>query len=790
MKQMITNSFMNKLRMANIYRQRQFKFDFVASIVVFLVAIPLCLGIALASGAPLFSGILSGIIGGIVVGSISGSHVSVSGPAAGMVAVVLAAIAQLGDFNSFLLALALAGILQLVIGTIRAGVIVEYVPSNVVQGLLCAIGILLIIKQLPLAFTLSTDLAELKAHLLDTTEGFSFAPFHEFSSHINTGAAIISCISLAILIYFEKTTNKVLQGIPASILVVITGVLLNELFMLSDSDLAQNYPHLVNIPSQESVADFIKELQFPNWAAWSNPKIYLYAFIIAIVTSLESLLNIKAGEKLDKSRRTCSKDRELIAQGCGNLVAGLIGGIPVTSVIVRTSVNIQAGAKTKLSTIFHGIFLLCAVLLIPNILNKIPLSSLAAILIFTGYKLTKPSIYQSIYQHGWDRFIPFIATVISIVIFNLLAGILLGLAISLFYILKSNSQARLDIINEIYPTGATNRLILPQQISFLNKASLFAELDSIPKNSQLIIDARYSHYIDKEIVELIKEFKEETAPQKQIALNLVGFKDHYDIHNYIDFINVTTHDVQTTLTPLEVLTILREGNQRFLNDTRIHRSPKIDIVNTAKTQHPMAVVLGCIDSRVPVETIFDMSFGDLFCVRVAGNVVNEDVLASIEYACNVVGAKLILVLGHTRCGAIQAACNGAGKGHITQLLAKIKPAVNAETQTKTNRTADNVEFISHVTSLNIANTLQQIYDNSEILRIMIDQDDIAIIGATYNVESGTVQFGAYSKELEHFSGSSNHTLANKMQSMLNDAGMMPESKPYQANTYLHESGNI
>lgn len=788
---MIKENLLATLRLAKIYRQRQFKFDIVASIVVFLVAIPLCLGIALASGAPLFAGILSGIIGGIVVGIISGSHVSVSGPAAGMVAVVLAAVAQLGDFNSFLLALALAGILQVVIGSLRAGFIVEYVPSNVVQGLLCAIGILLIIKQIPLAFTLSTDLKELQAHLLDTTEGFTFQPLYEFSSHINPGAAIISCISFAILIYFEKTKVKALQGIPASIIVVIGGVLINEFFILADLSLTQNNPHLVNIPNQESVADFFKELQFPNWAAWTNPKIYLYAFIITIVTSLESLLNIKAGEKLDKSRRTCSKDRELVAQGCGNFIAGLIGGIPITSVIVRTSVNIQAGAKTKMSAILHGFLLLIAVLLIPNILNKIPLSSLAAILIFTGYKLTKPAIYKAIYRQGLDRFIPFIATVISIVMFNLLAGILIGLAISLFYILKSNSQARLDIINEIYPNGATNRLVLPQQISFLNKASLFAELDSIPRNSQLIIDARYSHYIDKEIVELIKEFQEETAPQKQIALNLIGFKDHYDIHNYIDFINVTTYDVQTTLTPLEVLTILREGNQRFLNDTRIHRSPKIDIIHTALTQHPMAVVLGCIDSRVPVETIFDMSFGDLFCVRVAGNVVNDDVLASIEYATHVVGAKLIVILGHTRCGAIQAACDDVGnKGHITQLLAKIKPAVNAETETTSNRTSENIEFISHVTSLNIANTLQHIYQNSEILKLMIDQDDVAIIGATYDVESGKVLFADYAREMDQLSHGDSENLTTKMHIMLNDAGMLPDCCSHSADSPLHTSRNV
>jgi carbonic anhydrase len=770
---MMSETYSTILRKTKIYKNRNLKFDVVAAIVVFLVAIPLCLGIALASGAPLFSGILSGVIGGLVVGSLSGSQVSVSGPAAGMAAVVITAITQLGDFNAFLLALALAGIFQILVGTLRAGFIVEYVPSNVVQGLLCAIGILLIIKQLPLAFTLSTDLKELQAHLLETTEGLTFAPLYNFSSHINSGATIISLFSFAILLFFEKTSIKMLKGVPAAIIVVIAGILLNEAFILSNSVFAQNDTHLVNIPNNGSFFNLFNQLQYPDWSAWSNPKIYLYGAIIAIVASLESLLNIKAAEKLDKKRRNCSKDQELIAQGAGNFAAGLIGGIPVTSVIVRTSVNIQAGGKTKMATILHGFFLLFAVLLIPGWLNKIPLSSLAVILIYTGYKLTKPSIYKQIYNQGADRFIPFIATVVSIVIFNLLAGILIGLAISLFYILKTNSQARLDIINEIYPNGATNRLVLPQQITFLNKASLVAELNSIPKNSQLIIDARYSHYIDKEIVELIKEFQTEQAPHKQIALNLIGFKDHYNIHNYIDFINVTTYDVQTNLTPREVLTILCEGNQRFLNDTRIHRSPKIDIKYTAQTQHPMAVVLGCIDSRVPVETIFDMSFGDLFCVRVAGNVVNNDVLASIEYACHVVGAKLIVVLGHTRCGAIQAACDGVEKGHISELLAKIKPAVNAEIETTIDRTSQNTDFMKHVTTLNIANTLQQIYHDSEILKLMIDQDEISMVGAIYDVESGKVTFDDYEKDLEQLCIGKDDGLGAKMHALLYDASLVP-----------------
>jgi carbonic anhydrase len=765
---MIRRKIIN-LRKLRVYSKRYFKFDFVAAIVVFLVAIPLCLGIALASGAPLFSGILSGIVGGIVVGAFSGSEVSVSGPAAGMAAVVVTAITQLGDFNIFLLAVMLAGLFQLLIGVCKAGFVADYVPTNVVQGLLCAIGILLIIKQLPLAFTLSADFDELKTHLLETTEVIALSPLLALYHHINTGAMIITCLSLGILIYFELTKNKVLKEIPGPIIVVILGVFLNEVFQWTGSSLEQNSPQLVNIPETTGLYEFFSQLQYPAWSSWANPKVYIYALIIGTVASLESLLNLKAGERLDPLKRHSSSNQELVAQGVGNVAAGLIGGIPVTSVIVRTSINIQAGAKTKASTILHGIFILFAVMLIPAALNKIPLSSLAAILIYTGYKLNKPSIYRNIYAQGMDRFIPFIVTVISILAFNLLAGILIGLTISLMYILKSNSQARIDIIKEIYPNGVTNRLVLPQQVTFLNKAALIAELDSIPKHSQLIIDARYSQYIDKEILELLNEFKDEQAPGKHIALNLTGFKDTYRIHNYIDFINVTTYDVQANLSPAQALKVLHEGNLRFLDDTRIHRSNKIDVKHTAKMQHPIAVVLACIDSRVPVETIFDMSFGDIFCIRVAGNVVNDDILASAEYACNIVGAKLIVVLGHTRCGAIQSACDGIKQGHITQLLAKIEPAIKAENQIEENRTGQNPAFVNRVTELNIANTLQTMYERSSIIKTMINDDEIAMVGAIYDVSSGKVNYKNYALELIELDETANKLLAEKSEQVLQEA---------------------
>ncbi|OGV26633.1 MAG: carbonic anhydrase [Legionellales bacterium RIFCSPHIGHO2_12_FULL_37_14] len=735
------------LRKLNIYRRRSFKFDFVAAIVVSLVAIPLCLGIALASNAPLFSGLLGGMIGGIVVGLFSGSQISVSGPAAGLTSVIIASIAVLGGFENFLMAVTIAGILQCIIGACRAGFIADYVPSNVVQGLLCAIGILLIIKQLPLAFTLSNTLVELKMHLLETTEEFAFAPVYGLYHHINMGATLLSILSFAILIYFDKTKNNRIKSIPSPIIVVLIGIILNEIFIVFGFALAQSTPQLVQIPHHANLLGYFNELNHPNVTSLTNPKVYIQAFIIMTVASLETLLNLKAAEKLDTKKRISPKNQELFAQGIGNLLAGLLGAIPVTSIIVRTSVNIRAGARTKFASVFHGIFLLAAVLLIPTWLNKIPLSSLAAILIFTGYKLTKPAIYQRMYQEGLDRFIPFIATIFSIVVFNLLEGILIGLAISFFYILKSNSKARIDIIKEIFPNVVANRLVLPQNISFLNKAALVAELNTIPANSKLTIDARYSHYIDQDIIEFIQEFRQGPAKHKNISLSLIGFKDKYHIHNFIDFISVTSYNTQTTLNPQGVLKILKEGNQRFLNDTRIHRVAKMDIQQTASAQKPIAVILACIDSRVPVETIFDMSFGDLFCIRIAGNVVNNDILASIEYACHVIGAKLIVVLGHTQCGAIQAACDGVKEGHVTQLLAKIQPAIDAVDLNMQPKDCQNSIFLHQVTQFNVANTIQKIHDESLILKDLIQQEKVGIVGAVYDVKSGLVHFDDYSSIL-------------------------------------------
>ncbi len=722
------------------YSPSLFKEDFIASIVVFLVAIPLCLGIALASGAPLFSGIISGIIGGIVVGAISQSAVSVSGPAAGMVAVVLAGIAELGGFNTFLLALVFAGCLQVLLGLFRAGFIADYIPSNVIQGLLCAIGILIIIKQLPFLLTYTSGNAELLALLKDISGNLNFNKIVDVMEHINFGAMAIGIISLSILFYADTRKSGLLKHIPGPMIVVVLGTLINEAYGMIAPTLEQSNNELVNIPVSKDLKEFVANFQTPAWENWTNTNVYLYGFMLAAVASLEALLNLEGVEKLDKMRRYTSRSRELVAQGIGNAVSGLIGGLPITSVIVRSSVNMNSGAQTKVSTILHGVWILLVALMFQHWVNAIPLAALAAILIHVGYKLTKPSIYHEMYGQGWSRFLPFIITIVAIITTNLLTGIIVGLIIGFFFILRNNSQIQLDIINEHYPSGEIQRLVLPQHMSFLSKASLVEELESFPPHSKLIIDARYAKYIDRDIQEVLEVFRRTQAPEKHISLNMLGFKDHYEIHDHINFLNVTNYSTQASLTPNEVTAILKEGNKRFVTDNSIHRHLPDEVKASSYTQHPIAIILGCIDSRVPVESIFDMGFGDVFVARVAGNVMNDDIIASMEFACQVAGAKVILVLGHTYCGSIKAACDNVEGGHLTHLLAKIKPAIAAETITTVDRNSDNLEFMRNVTRLNVEHTLMDIRGKSAILTKLIDEGKVGLLGATYDIKTGIVSF--------------------------------------------------
>jgi MFS superfamily sulfate permease-like transporter len=509
-----------------------FKTDVLSGIVVFLVALPLCLGIALASGAPLFSGIIAGVVGGIVVGLISNSQLSVSGPAAGLTAIVLTAITSLGSYQTFLLAVGLAGVLQILLGIAKAGTVSNYFPSNVIDGMLTAIGIIIILKQLPHAVGYDTDN---EGDLFFIEKGEHHNTFSSLIDAINysqMGAVIICLVSLAILIAFNKVAFlKKLKVVPGALVAVIAGVLLNELFKIINPNLAIQQEHLVNLPVPQSFDDFIGQFQQPNFSAITDVKVWVTAATIAVVASIETLLCIEASDKMDPLKRYTNTNTELFAQGTGNIVSALLGGMPMTSVIVRTTANVNSGAKTKVSTIAHGVFLLVAVLAIPTILNKIPLACLAAVLLMIGYKLASPSVFKKMWDDGRYQFVPFIVTVIAVVLTDLLKGVGVGLVVSVFYILRANLKLAYFFKNQEHHEGETITMHLAQEVSFLNKAAIKKTMGDLPKGSHLVIDASDTFYIDHDVVQLIKDFLAIGSKDKNIKVELIGFKDEYKINN-------------------------------------------------------------------------------------------------------------------------------------------------------------------------------------------------------------------------------------------------------------------
>lgn len=499
--------------------------DLLAGVVVFLVALPLCLGIALASEAPLFSGIIAGIIGGIVVGFLSKSNLSVSGPAAGLTVIVLTAINDLG-FEAFLLSVALAGVLQFIFGIIRAGIIGLYFPSAVIKGMLAAIGLILISKQFPHLIGVDSDaFGEMEFIQQD---GYNTLSFIKYAlGHVTLGAVIVGLISLGILILWETKFIKNISfvgKIPGALIAVIVGVLINYAFVATGSAMQLEASHLVNLPKLGSFSSLETVMVFPDFSQITNLNVLWTAVIIALVASLETLLSIEAVDKLDPMKRSTPKNPELIAQGIGNLISGLIGGLPMTAVIVRSTANLSAGAQSKISAIFHGILLLFSVVFFSAVLNMIPLAALAAVLIFVGYKLAKPSLFTQFFKLGYEQFIPFVVTIVAIFLTDLLIGILIGLGVGVFFILWSNykttyfkREEKDDAKGHHYTT-----LRLSEHVSFLNKANLQLALDKVPDNSFLTIDASASETIDYDALEVIENFKE-TAKEKGIEMTLVNF---------------------------------------------------------------------------------------------------------------------------------------------------------------------------------------------------------------------------------------------------------------------------
>lgn len=501
---------------------KQLNKDFPASIVVFFVAIPLCLGIALASGAPLFSGLIAGIIGGIVVGSISGSSLGVSGPAAGLAAIVLAAITNLG-YENLLLAVVIGGVIQIGFGFLKAGIIGYYFPNSVIKGMLTGIGIIIILKQIPHFFGYSNDPQGDWAFFQVDGEN-TFSEIFNMFNNISPGATLIAIIGMTILILWEAVLSKkgkffkLVQG-P---LVAVAAGIIYYLVTRDSETLAISQNHLVNVPVPDSFDSFIGQFTVPSFEMIGTLQIWITGFTIALVASLETLLCVEATDKLDPHKRTTPTNRELFAQGTGNVMSGLIGGLPITQVIVRSSANIQSGGQTKMAAILHGFLLLISVVIIPNILNYIPLSVLAAILFLVGYKLAKPSLFKEMYVKGWKQFVPFIITIVGIVFGDLLIGIGLGLGVGIVVILiKSYQNSHFLHIENQNNGNKTIKMTLAEEVTFINKGAIIKELNKLESDSYLIMDVRKSRYLDNDIIEILDDFKIKAA-EKNIDIEVIS----------------------------------------------------------------------------------------------------------------------------------------------------------------------------------------------------------------------------------------------------------------------------
>ncbi|KJD36642.1 membrane protein [Tamlana sedimentorum] len=499
------------------------KKDLPASIVVFFVALPLCLGIALASGAPLFSGLIAGIIGGIVVGGLSGSNIGVSGPAAGLAAIVLTAIGSLGGYQNFLVAVVLGGAIQLLFGVLKAGVIGYYFPSSVIKGMLTGIGIIIILKQIPHFFGYDAE-AEGADSFVEASGENTFSSLLNISDNIIWGSFIIGAIGLAILILWDRVLSKkgkIFQLIQGPLVAVVLGIIF-YITTKGNESLSIAKSHLVSVPVPEDASSFLAQFSFPNFGVITNPEVWVIAFTIALVASLETLLCVEATDKLDPHKNVTPTNRELLAQGTGNIISGLIGGLPITQVIVRSSANIQSGGESKMSAIIHGFFLLISVILIPTLLNMIPLSVLAAILLVVGYKLAKPTLFKKMYSLGWKQFVPFIVTVLGIVFFDLLKGIGLGLAVGIVVILlKSYQNSHFLHIEDSTNGNHKMKMTFAEEVTFFNKGAILKELDNIPPDTFLELNVLGTRYLDNDIIEILEDFLLK-AKERNINIKLLS----------------------------------------------------------------------------------------------------------------------------------------------------------------------------------------------------------------------------------------------------------------------------
>ncbi len=723
--------------------------DLNAGLVVFLVAVPLCLGIALSSNAPLVSGLLAGIMGGILVGCVSQSQTSVSGPAAALAAIVASQIGVLGSFQALQLAIVVAGLIQIVLGLSRAGAVAAFFPSSVIKGLLAAIGLLLILKQIPHLLGHDAD-PEGEMSFNQPNHANTFTELIHMLDHIHWGATAIGLCSLMLLIVWGATPRLKRLPIPAPLLVVVFGVALGAGFQWLGPPWAVETSNFVQVPIAEDFAGAVQFFQLPDFSRLSDPMIYKAAVTIALAASLATLLNLESVDKLDPEKRHSPPSWELVAQGFGNLFSGLLGGLPMTSEIVRGSVNVNAGNRTKLATIVHGCLLLASLVVFPQVLNLIPLSCLAAILLVTGAKLANAKLVKQMWDEGRYQFAPFAMTIVAIVLTDLLVGVVLGLVISLGFILNSNLRRPIRRIVEKHLGGEVLHIELANQVSFLNRAALSRVLDEVPPGGHVLLDAQDTDYIDPDILDLIKGYKEDVAPARNQEVSLIGFRSKYQLTDQVRYLDHSTRELQSQLTPDMVLQILKDGHARFRQGQRLTRDLGRQIRATAEKQHPLAVVLSCIDSRTPTELIFDLGLGDILSIRVAGNILSKEILGSMEYACAVAQAKLILIMGHSRCGAVTTAVECArsnlappiksGCQNIGSIVDAIRQTMAPADIDRPSTPEEKENVVDLVARRNVMQVSETVWQRSQTLKELHEQGRVAIIGAMYDVITGAIEF--------------------------------------------------
>ena len=714
-----------------------------SSLVVFLVALPLCLGVGLAStsvpginGLPnIFSGIIAGIIGGVVVGTLSGSRIGVSGPAAGLITIILGALATLGSFEAFLLAVIIGGIIQVIAGFLNLGILANYFPSAVIKGMLAAIGITLILKEIPHLVGYDADFFGDESFVQPDGHNTFSEIIYAFGS-LQLGSIVIGALSLGLLILFDRPFMKKVQLfklLPGALFVVTLAIGMNGLFQFILPALAISSEHLVQLPVVKSFNEFSAILSFPDFNFLSDPNVYIVGGTLALVGSLETLLSVEATDKLDPEKHHTPTNLELKAQGIGNILSGLVGGLPITQVIVRSSANVNSGAKSKLSTIFHGIWLLLAVVFLAPLLNKIPLAALAAILIMVGYKLSNAGLYKQQYKLGYEQFIPFMVTIIGVLLTDLLKGIAVGMGVAIFFILRKNYKNNYTIKRHEYAGNDIVVMELSEELTYLNKASINETLQKLKENTKLVIDGSRCKSIDYDALEIIENFVRYDAIEKKITVELIDIK-LASISNIVSPISHSNPEKNMETFYNQLL----ENNKKWV-DRHMERDPEF-FQRLSKGQNPPLLWIGCADSRVPANEIIGAQPGEVFVHRnIANMVVHSDMnmLSVLDYAVNVLKVKHVIVCGHYGCGGVQAAMTNKHIGLIDNWIRHIKDTYRFHQQ-ELNAIEDEKQRFDRFVELNVVEQVYDLAKTSIVQSAWENGQDLHIHGWVYDVADGLI----------------------------------------------------